>query len=83
MYIAAEKGNACIIRLLAQNPYFKDKCVDINEPTTTELHRGNALHVAVMFDKAFTVSALLQMGADWLVAYFLGMFLILLSYMSI
>lgn len=59
MYIAAEKGNSTIIKLLV------NFCAaDINKPTTTEPHQGNALHIAVMFDNSFTVMDLLQMGAN-------------------
>jgi ankyrin repeat protein len=59
MYIAAEKDNASILRLLVE------RCgIDVNAPATNEGHKGCPLHVATMFDNAHAVSVLLQMGAN-------------------
>ena len=59
MYIAAEKGNGSILRLLVQ------MCgVDVNAPATNEPHKGCPLHVAATFDNPNALYQLLALGAD-------------------
>jgi len=60
LYIAAEKGNPALLRILlhASGGY------DINEPCTTEVHRGTPLHIASMFNNVLAVRVLLELGAN-------------------
>ena len=61
LYIAAEKGNVSIMRLLhaAHGP---GNHLDL--PCTTETHRGTPLHVAAMFNNSLIVSVLIELGAS-------------------
>jgi len=59
LYVAAEKGNAEMIRLIAQ-----DKRIDINSPATSEPSGLYALHVAILLQKTDAVHQLLKLGAD-------------------
>jgi ankyrin repeat protein len=59
MYVAIEKGQRGIIRLLIELGKF-----NVNAPTTSESHRGSALHVAVTFNQISIIHLLLSLGAD-------------------
>ncbi len=63
LYIATEKDNCSIIRMLVSNPYHPHLRIGVNRPTTNESHRGAALHIAAMFDSPFAVTELLDLGA--------------------
>ena len=64
LYIAAEKGNPALLRLLLDPAGL---CrMNINEPCTTEPHRGLPLHIAAMFNNGHAATVLLALGADHL-----------------
>jgi ankyrin repeat protein len=59
LFIAAEKDDASILRLLIE------KCnLDVNAPATNEGHQGSPLHIATMFNNVCAISVLLLMGAN-------------------
>lgn len=59
LYIAAEKGSPTLIRLLLEAGK-----IDINQPCTSEAHRGTPLHIAAMFNNSHAAMVLLEKGAD-------------------
>jgi ankyrin repeat protein len=59
LFIAAEKDDASILRLLVE------RCnLDVNAPATNEGHKGSPLHIATMFNNVCAISVLLLMGAN-------------------
>ncbi len=56
------KGYSSILRILLE--YSHNPTVNIDAPVTKESHRGNALHVACMFNRPHSVIELLSLGAD-------------------
>lgn len=59
LYIAAEKGDTGILRILIQ-----DCGLGVNDPCTIEQQRSTPLHIAALFNHAHAVQLLLQLGAD-------------------